>query len=102
MALSGDSINFHTRRSARDIGRWLIEPAVKAFHPSMEDIQLKLFYGFNEPLLLSILTLSLGSLFYLARQPLQRVIGSVLEQIPLRFENIYSGALDGIAAVALG
>jgi multicomponent Na+:H+ antiporter subunit A len=66
----------------------------------MEDIQLKLFYGFNEPLLLSILTLSLGSLFYLARQPLQRVIGSVLEQIPLRFENIYSGALDGIAAVA--
>jgi multicomponent Na+:H+ antiporter subunit A len=82
------------------VGHWLIEPAVRAFHPSMEDIQLKLFYGFNEPLLLSIFTLSLGSLFYLIRQPLRRAIGSILEQIPLRFENIYSGALDGIAAAA--
>ena len=82
------------------VGRWLIEPAVRAFHPSMEDIKLKLFYGFNEPLLLSILTLSLGSLFYLFRQPLKRAIASMLEQMPLRFENIYTVALDSIAATA--
>ncbi len=82
------------------VGHWLIEPAVRAFHPSMEDIQLKLFYGFNEPLLLSILTLSLGGAFYLFRRPLQQTIESILKHIPLRFENIYTGALDGIAAAA--
>lgn len=82
------------------VGHWLIEPAVRAFHPSMEDIQLKLFYGFNEPLLLSILTLSLGGIFYLSQRPLKQAITSMLGQIPLRFEHIYTVALDSIAAAA--
>ena len=82
------------------VGHWLIEPAVKAFHPSMEDIQLKLFYGINEPLLLSVATLSLGTVLYLLRNSLRQVIASTLERIPLRFEQIYSGALDGLAGIA--
>jgi multicomponent Na+:H+ antiporter subunit A len=82
------------------IGHWLIKPAVRAFHPSMEDIQLKLFYGINEPLLLSIATLSLGALFYLLRQPLRQTIDYVLRQIPIRFEHIYTGGLEGIAKMS--
>lgn len=82
------------------VGHWMIEPAVRAFHPSMEDIELKLFYGFNEPLLLSILTLSLGGVFYLFHKPLRKTVASILKQIPVRFENIYTGALSGIAAAA--
>ena len=82
------------------IGRWLIEPAVRAFHPSMEDIQLKLFHGINEPLLLSILTFSLGIVFYLLNQPLRQVIGHTLQKIPIRFETIYTGGLDSIATIA--
>jgi len=82
------------------IGRWLIEPAVRAFHPSMEDIQLKLFHGINEPLLLSILTFSLGIVFYLLNQPLRQVIGHTLQKIPIRFETIYTGGLDSIAKIA--
>jgi multicomponent Na+:H+ antiporter subunit A len=82
------------------IGHWLIRPAVRAFHPSMEDIQLKLFYGINEPLLLSIATLSLGTLFYLLKQPLRQTIDSVLRRIPIRFENIYTGGLEGIVKIA--
>jgi multicomponent Na+:H+ antiporter subunit A len=82
------------------VGRRLIEPAVRAFHPSMEDIQLKLFYGINEPLLLSIATLSLGVLFYLFRQPLRQTIDYILRQIPFRFEHIYTGGLEGIAKMA--
>ena len=39
-----------------------------AFHPDLEHIRLNLFHGFNEPLLLSILTLALGSVFYLIRR----------------------------------
>jgi multicomponent Na+:H+ antiporter subunit A len=82
------------------VGHWLIEPAVSAFHPSMEDIQLKLFYGINEPLLLSIATLSLGALFYLLRRPLSRIISYYLQQMPIRFEHIYAGALNGIAIIS--
>ena len=82
------------------IGRWLIEPAVRAFHPSMEDIQLKLFYGINEPLLLSIATLSLGIVFYLLHRPLGQVIGDLLLKIPIRFEDLYTFALDSIANIA--
>ena len=82
------------------IGHWLVRPAVRAFHPSMEVIQLKLFYGINEPLLLSIATLSLGALFYLLRQPLRQTIDYVLRQIPIRFEHIYTVGLEGIAKIA--
>jgi multicomponent Na+:H+ antiporter subunit A len=83
------------------IGHWLIEPAVRAFHPSMEDIQqLKLFHGINDPLLLSILTFSLGIVFYLLNQPLLRVIGHTRQKIPIRIETIYTGGLDSIAKIA--
>ncbi len=82
------------------IGHWLIEPAVKAFHPSMEDIELKLFYGINEPLLLSIATLSLGSLLYFCRRSLQSGIEAILRQIPVRFEHSYRIAMDAIAGIA--
>jgi multicomponent Na+:H+ antiporter subunit A len=82
------------------VGHWLIEPAVRAFHPSMEDIQLKLFYGINEPLLLSILTISLGIVFYLFNQPLRQAVGYADEKIPIRFESIYNFGLDSLAKIA--
>jgi multicomponent Na+:H+ antiporter subunit A len=82
------------------IGHWLIRPAVRAFHPSTEYIQLKLFHGINEPLLLSIATLSLGALLYLLRKPLQQTIDYVLRQMPIRFEHLYTGGLEGIAKIA--
>jgi multicomponent Na+:H+ antiporter subunit A len=81
-------------------GRWLIRPAVRAFHPSMEVIQLKLFYGINEPLLLSIATLSLGALFYWLKQTLRQTIEYALRHIPIRFEHMYTAGLDSIAKIA--
>ena len=82
------------------VGHWLIKPAVSAFHPSMEDIQLKLFYGINEPLLLSIVTLSLGIFLFWLSPPLRRFIGYILRHTPIRFEYIYTLGLDGIAKIA--
>jgi multicomponent Na+:H+ antiporter subunit A len=82
------------------IADWFIKPAVRAFHPSMEDIQLKLFYGINEPLLLSIATLSLGIAFFLLHRHLRQSIGALLFKIPFRFEYIYTLGLDGIAKIA--
>jgi multicomponent Na+:H+ antiporter subunit A len=66
----------------------------------MENIQLKLFHGINEPLILSIATLGLGALFFLLKQPLRQTIDYALRQIPIRFENIYAGGLEGIVKMA--
>jgi len=66
----------------------------------MEDIQLKLYHGINEPLLLSILTISLGIVFYLLSRPLRQAIGYTVQKIPLRFESIYTFGLDSIAKIA--
>jgi multicomponent Na+:H+ antiporter subunit A len=82
------------------IGDWLIKPAVRVLYPSMEDIQLKLFYGINEPLLLSIATLSLGIAFFLLHRHLRQSVGALLFKIPFRFEHIYTLGLDGIAKIA--
>ena len=82
------------------VGHWLIEPAVRAFHPSMEDIQLKLFYGINEPLLLSIATLILGFILFRIQPRLRQFIGHALARIPVRFERVYTAGLDGIAKAA--
>ena len=82
------------------VGRWLIQPAVRAFHPSMEDIQLKLFHGINEPLLLSILTFSLGSVFFLLTGPLRQAVRYADQKFPIHFEPIYNFGLDRIAKIA--
>ena len=75
------------------VARWLVEPAVLAFHPTQEDIQLKLFYGFNEPLLLSILTLILGTAAFWGYHRLQRCIYWVLEAAPTTMQAAYDGLL---------
>ena len=82
------------------IADWVVKPAVKAFHPTMENIQLKLFHGINEPLLLSVATLSLGIVFYRFKRPLKQHLDDALQKIPIRFEHVYSWGLEGIAKIA--
>ncbi len=71
------------------VGRWLVQPAVAAFHPTVEAVQLKLFHGVNEPLLLSVLTLTLGACLYLARQPLRRWIADLSAAMPVTGNGLY-------------
>jgi multicomponent Na+:H+ antiporter subunit A len=66
----------------------------------MEDIQLELFHGIDKALLLSILTFSLGIIFYLLFRPLRQAIGYSLQKIPIRLEPIYLFGLDSIAKIA--
>jgi multicomponent Na+:H+ antiporter subunit A len=82
------------------VARWLIEPAVRAFHGTMEDIKLQFFYGINEPLLLSMITLILGSIFYLLRQKIKGALASVCKRLPLRAEQGYGVLLEAIARLA--
>ena len=82
------------------VAQWLIEPAVRAFHWTTEDIKLKLYHGINEPLLLSILTLGLGTALYLARRPIRQGLEKVFGFLPVKAERIYNFSLDAIAWLA--
>ena len=72
----------------------LVQPAVLAFHPAREEIQLKLFHGFNTPLLLSLITLTLGGLIYLTRQHMRIWVGTLRQRLPVTSQRTYQFGLD--------
>ena len=72
----------------------LIEPAVLAFHPADEKIHLAIFHGFNLPLLLSIITLTLGGLIYFLRGSVRIIIAAAMDRLPVTTQRIYQTSLD--------
>ena len=72
----------------------LIEPAVRAFDPATEKITLSLYHGINTPLLLSIVTLTLGGLVYLFRNTARRIAASAADRLPVTTQRLYQGGLD--------
>jgi len=72
----------------------LVQPAVLAFHPAREVIRLKLFYGFNTPLLLSLITMTLGGLVYLTRRYLRNGVARLRQRLPLTSQRTYQVSLD--------
>jgi multicomponent Na+:H+ antiporter subunit A len=82
------------------VGRMLVQPAVSAFHPTVEHIKLQLFHGVNEPLLLSLVTMTLGAALYLARRPLRRVIAALAAGIPVTGDKLYALSMAATAHTA--
>lgn len=78
----------------------LVQPAVLAFHPAREEIRLKLFHGFNTPLLLSIITLTLGGLIYSARHYLRIRVAALRQRLPVTSQRIYQFSLDFFIQIA--
>ena len=72
----------------------LVQPAVLAFHPTREGIRLQLFHGFNTPLLLSVITLTLGGLVYLTRNQLRNGVALLGQRLPVTSQRIYQFCLD--------
>ncbi len=82
------------------VGRWLVAPAVSAINPVAENTGLKLFHGFNDPLLLSILTLVLGAAFYLVRRPVRYRVAALAAGMPVTADGLYTLAMDATARSA--
>ena len=84
------------------VGRWLVEPAVFAFHPTVEQVQLALFHGFNEPLLLSILTMGVGLCLYLVRRPIRGWLADRMAGLPVTGDRLYEMGMAATAQTAAG
>jgi len=84
------------------VGRWLVQPAVAAFHPTVEQVQLKLYHGFNEPLLLSILTMALGLCLYLVRRSIRGWMADLMTRLPVTGDRLYEMGMAATARSAAG
>ncbi|MFO7557539.1 MAG: proton-conducting transporter membrane subunit, partial [Desulfobacterales bacterium] len=82
------------------VGDWLISPAVNAFYADKQDVQLALYHGINEPLLLSVLTLTIGALLYWKRKWVYHWTLSLSAVTPIRAAKVYDAMLHGVSAVA--
>lgn len=82
------------------VGEVLVEPAVTAFHFTTENIQLQLWHGFNLPLLLSVVTLSLGTVLFILEKQVRESERRLGRLIPVNWNRVYDAAMSGVAAVA--
>lgn len=77
----------------------LVYPMVKAIHPTGEYVPVKLWQGFNLPLLLSAVTVIMGIIGYVFLRPIYSGLTKLMRFIPSGF-LIFFGILDGILAFA--
>lgn len=78
------------------VDRWLVQPALHALGHDGGNVALTLFHGWNMPLLLSILTLSLGIGGYLGRSLIARFLAACRNRWPATFDDVYDAALKGV------
>ncbi|MDJ0874683.1 MAG: proton-conducting transporter membrane subunit, partial [Desulfobacterales bacterium] len=81
------------------VSRWLIQPAVHAMGQDGSPVTLSLFHGLSLPLLLSIITLTVGVGCYLSRHTLARLVFQGTRVWPLPLESAYQGVLRGILGI---
>jgi multicomponent Na+:H+ antiporter subunit A len=76
------------------ISDYLIEPAVSAFSVVETQVRLSLFHGFNLPLLLSIITLTLGGVTYACRAALSSRLAEIFSRLPITGQRSYEASLS--------
>ena len=76
------------------VSEYLIEPAVLSFHPTREEIELTLFHGFNTPLVLSLITLTLGAMIYSGRKAIRVRTAALMDRLPVTAQAIYETVLN--------
>ena len=78
----------------------MIQPAVRAFAAVEQEVHLAIFHGFNAPLLLSIVTLTVGGMIYFFRKHLQAAVKGAIDRLPLTGQRSYEISLKGILVTA--
>ena len=78
------------------VARWLVQPAVRVMDQDGSPVALSLFHGWSIPLLLSIVTLSVGVVCYVARGRIGRLVSWIDRHGPLGLDAVYQACLDGV------
>ena len=79
------------------VAKWLVQPAIHVLGHDQHPVELALFHGWNMPLLLSIVTLSVGIICYLGRARLSRTLVRIGAHWPVTADRAYQVVLGGVA-----
>ena len=79
------------------VAKWLVQPAIHVLGHDQQPVELALFHGWNMPLLLSIVTLSVGIICYLGRARLSRTLVRIGAHWPVTADRAYQVVLGGVA-----
>jgi multicomponent Na+:H+ antiporter subunit A len=78
------------------VARWLVQPAVHVLGHDGPPLAAHLLHGWNMPLLLSIVTLTVGVLCYAGRSIIAGLLRRIMALCPLSGDRVYQGALQGV------
>ncbi|MDJ0990506.1 MAG: proton-conducting transporter membrane subunit [Desulfobacterales bacterium] len=81
------------------VARWLVQPAVRAISRDGSPVTLSLFHGLSVPLLLSIVTLSVGVVCYLGRGRIGKLVSWAARHWPLPLDAVYQACLGGVQSI---
>jgi multicomponent Na+:H+ antiporter subunit A len=78
----------------------LLGPAVVSILPQGQAYELALWHGVNLPLMLSVATLALGFVIFLAAGPIRDFLARADARAPVHFDPLWDGILDGLKGFA--
>lgn len=82
------------------IAKLIIQPAVGEILATRTEVKLSLWHGVNIPLMLSIVTVSIGALLFWKFQAVSSAIRSQLVRLPVSGDRAYEGAFNGVSKVS--
>jgi multicomponent Na+:H+ antiporter subunit A len=83
-----------------EFGLFLIAPAVSAIHAEQTEVTLALWHGLSPVLALSLATIVLGALLYLAHRRLRRLVWSLPSRVDLSLEKAFVALLRALKGLA--
>ena len=82
------------------IAKSLIQPAVSSILGTQTEVTLSLWHGVNGPLILSVITVAIGTLIFFKLTVVSRAINNLVEKLPLIGDTAYESLLNGTQLLA--
>ncbi len=83
------------------IAKTVIEPAITGVLREPSSVKLSLWHGLNLPLLLSIVTVAIGTLLFWQARRVRAAIDALVLALPLTGDRAYDACMDGIQRLAM-
>lgn len=84
------------------IAKSVIQPAVSGILATQSDVKLSLWHGINLPLILSVITVALGTLLFFSLKAVSQSIDKMVGKLPVTGDTAYERLLNGTQSLASG
>ena len=84
------------------ITQFLIQPAVSDILATPSEVKLSLWHGINGPLILSVITVAIGTLLFFKLSIVSEAINKLVDKLPVLGDTAYEWLLNGVQSLAAG